>query len=388
MEQFSKELSEMTMEEVLKRKAELELEVRNADGVESLEDMDKKIELIEARINELKELEERAKALEELENGAESKLKEERKEDDKMNGVELRESLEYRKAFAKAILSNDDTELRAMLTENVEGTIPVPTMLETEIKNAWEQNALMGLVKKTNYKGNVKVGFEYSATGAVIHVEGTDAPAEETLVLGTVELKAESIKKWITISDEALDGTSVDMLDYIYKELAQKIAEKAEEVLIAKIIASPSASTTTAVGVPVLAENPAVDTIVKAVAQLSAQARNLYIAMNRQTYPMFVSLALKAGYAIDVFDGLKDKIVFTDAIKPFSSASVTDTYAIIGDFGYGAQANFPSGDELTIKVDDTSLAEKDLVKIVGREYVGIGVVAPKSFVKLNKVAEA
>ncbi|MDO5448903.1 MAG: phage major capsid protein [Clostridia bacterium] len=359
MEDFSKELSEMTIEEVLKRKAELEIEIRSAENTENLEDMDKKIELIEARISELKEIEERAKAKEELENGAKGKIKEKREEEHTMTIAELRDSVEYRKAFAKAILGNDDTELRALLTDNVEGTVPVPTFLDTEIKNAWENHALMSLVKTTNYKGNIKVGFEYSSTGASIHVEGTDA----------------------------LEGTTVDMLDYIYKELAQKIAEKAEEVLIDKIVASPAASTTTACGVPVLAENPAVDTVVKAVAMLSAQARNLNIAMNRQTYPMFVSLALKAGYAIDVFDGLKDKIVFTDKLKAFSSASATDTYMIIGDFGYGAQKNLPNGNDLTIKIDDKSLAEKDLVKIVGREYVGIGVVAPNSFVKVNKVNE-
>jgi hypothetical protein len=35
-------------------------------------------------------------------------------------------------------------------------------------------------------------------------------------------------------------------------------------------------------------------------------------------------------------------------------------------------------------VDELSLAEKDLVKIVGRQYVGMGVVAPKAFVKIAK----
>ena len=35
--------------------------------------------------------------------------------------------------------------------------------------------------------------------------------------------------------------------------------------------------------------------------------------------------------------------------------------------------------------DDLSLAEKDLVKLVGRQYVGIGVVAPKALVKITKV---
>lgn len=95
-----------------------------------------------------------------------------------------------------------------------------------------------------------------------------------------------------------------------------------------------------------------------------------------------------ANYNVDVFDGLKDKIVHTDALPAFSEADDDDTVIIIGDFGYGAQVNRPNGNELTIKLDDTSLAEKDLVKVVGRQYAGIGVVAPKAFVKINKVEAA
>ena len=62
------------------------------------------------------------------------------------------------------------------------------------------------------------------------------------------------------------------------------------------------------------------------------------------------------------------------------------TYAIVGDFAEGAHANFPNGEEITIKYDDLSLAEKDLVKLVGREFVGLEVVAPNAFVKIAKAS--
>ena len=382
------ELSEMTLADVTERLAALEVEVREMTDVAEVEKATEEKRSLLERKAELEAIEQRAKDAEALQNGEvlPTKIVEERG-NDKMENIEVRNTLEYGKAFVKAIMTGDDTEARALLSSNVSGTIPVPEMLDTEIRNAWENNQVMSLVKKTNYAGNVKVGFEYSATGAEIHVEGTEAPDEETLVLGTVELKAESIKKWITVSDEAIEGTTIDTLGYIYKELAQKIAEKAEAVLVGKIVASPATSTTTACGVPVHAQNPAVDTLVSAISKLSAQAKDLHILMNRQTKPAFVKLALTAGYAIDVFDGLADRIVYTDALPAYSAASVGDTYAVVGDFGYGAQANFPSGDELTIKVDDVSLAEKDLVKIIGREFVGMGVVAPKSFVKVNKITE-
>ena len=35
------------------------------------------------------------------------------------------------------------------------------------------------------------------------------------------------------------------------------------------------------------------------------------------------------------------------------------TYAIVGDLGLGAQANFPNGDDIEIKFDDKTLMEKD-----------------------------
>lgn len=390
MEDFIKELSEMDLEQVLERKSNLETEIRSAENSEALAGMEERINAINERIAELKDLEARSNAAKALENGTaqpekiiESSKVEERKT---MDVKEIRESLEYGKAFLNAIKTGDDSECRALLSTQVSGgTVPVPTFLENEIKNAWEECKIMSLVKQTSYKGNVKVGFELSATGAEVHVEGTDAPEEEVLVWGTVELKAENIKKWITVSDEALEGTTIDTLGELYKEIAQRIVEKAEAIAIAKIVASPATSTATACGVPVYnASAISADTIVMAEALLSGKAKNLNIAMNRQTYAAFISVAMAANYAIDVFDGLKEKVVFTDALPAFSAASSSDTYVIIGDFGYGFQANKPNGDNITIKVDDLSLAEKDLVKIVGRQYVGMGVVAPKAFVKITK----
>lgn len=304
---------------------------------------------------------------------------------------EIRSSREYEQAYLDMVRTGDDTECRALLTTNttaagVTGYVPVPTFLETEIRTAWEEHRLMGLVKHSYLKGNAKIGFELSAGGASVHVEGAAAPNEETVTLGVVEIKAEMIKKWIRVSDEALEGTTVDTAGYLYREIAQKIIEKAEEILVGKITGSPAAATSTAPGVPALSANPAEDTIVKALALLSAEAGDLYITMNRQTYPEFRKIELGANYQIDTFEGLRDRIVFTDKLTGFGSASVGDVYAIIGDFGGGAQANFPNGDTMNVLTDPYTDAESDLVKIVGREYVGIAVVADKRFVVLKKAA--
>ena len=298
---------------------------------------------------------------------------------------EVRSGNAYAAAFLNAWRTGDETEVRALLTTAVSGQIPVPTQLETEIRTAWEEHVLLSEVKHSYFRGDVKIGFELSATGASVHVEGAAAPDEEEVTIGIVTLSAQNIKKWITVSDEALENTTVDTVGYLYKEIAHKIVEKAEEILIGKITAAPETSDATHAGVPALkAAAIAADTIVGAVSLLAGQAKNLRLVMNRATYPAFVAVALAANYAIDVFDGLKERIVFSDALPAFSAASDGNTYAIVGDFANGAQANFPKGDTVTIKVDDMSLAEKDLVKIVGREPVGLGVVAVNHFVKITK----
>jgi len=381
------QISEMTMEEVEARLAEINSDIATRSDETELAELKAEVIELNERKAELEEFAKRQAIAQQLNDGsAEPQNIITRNEGKTMDKIEVRDSLEYGKAFLKGIKSDDYTEARALLTDAVEnGQIPVPTLLDNEIRNAWEENQVLSLVKKTQYKGDVKVIFEVSATGAVIHVEGTTRPDEETLVLGSVTLKNANIKKWITISDEAIEGTTVDTVGYIYRELAQKIAEKAEEDIITNIVNAQETTDKTHPGVQALSQNPAVDTVLNAVALLSGAAKNLHLLMNRQTYPAFVKLALEAGYAIDVFDGLKDKTIFTDKLPAFSAASNGDTYFIVGDFGYGYQANMPNGNNITIKRDDISLSEYDLVKIVGKLYCGHGVVAPKAFTKGKKV---
>lgn len=384
------EIKALDIETLNQRVADIKVEMESEDS--DIEALSAEVDAIEQRQMELKTAaKEAAEKRAAVAADQMAEVIEERKEEDiKMTDMEMRNTPEYGKAFVKGLLTDDFTEARALLTENVNGgSVPVPEILENEIKNAWEEAQFLQFAKRTTYKGNVKVGFEVSATGASVHVEGSNAPDEETLVWGTVELKAESIKKWITVSDEALEGTTIDTLGEIYKEVAQRIVEKADEIAIGKIIAAPeTTSAANGPGVPVLEVSAiAADTIVNAVALLSGKAKDLRIVMNRQTKAAFEAVALGLSYGADIYDGLKDRIIFSDALKSFSAASADDTFVIIGDIGYGFQANFPAGNDVKIKVDDLSLAEKDLVKIVGRQYVGMGVVAPKAFVKINKVTE-
>ena len=386
------EIKEMQIEEVEARTLEIEAEVEGADEARMAE-LKAELDELEARKAELKRI--AAEAKETREAVADGKvvaedIKEIITEDKRMSNAEVVKSVEYRDAFKKYIISGKDEECRALLTENVgTGVVPVPELVYDIVKNAWEKEGIMALVKKTYLKGNLKVGFEISADGAVIHTEGAAAPSEEKLILGTVELVPMSIKKWITISDEVLDMDSGAFLRYVYDELTYQIAKKAADTLIAKIEACGTVSTNTPsvnVAVPVVeADSITLGLIASAIGQLSDQAANPVIVMNKATWSSFKAVQYAASVPVDPFEGLP--VVFNNSIEAFSAATTGVTYAIVGDFGEGAIANFPNGEEINIKYDDLSLAEADLVKLVGREFVGLEVVGPKAFVKIAKAAE-
>ena len=296
---------------------------------------------------------------------------------------EIRSSKEYIDAFANYIKTGDDRECRAvLLTTNVSGQVPVPTIIEGRIRTAWQKLGLMDLVRKSYIRGNLKIGFELSATGAVVHTEGSAAPSDETLTFGVVQLTPASIKKWIKISDEAMDMGGAEFLNYIYDELTYQIAKKVQEELLVKVIACTASATSASVGVGVVAGTPSLGVVAEAIGTLSDEAANPVIVMNKATWAQFKAAQYAASYAIDPFEGLN--VYFDNTITAYTAAGTTgSTWMIVGDFGVGAQANFPNGDDITIKFDDLSLAESDLVKIVGREYVGLGVVADHAFCKVT-----
>lgn len=388
-----KEIKDMTIEELDARSAEIVAEVENPETTEErLKELEGVSIEIEAKKDELRTAAAEAKEVREA--VAEDKVvveerKEVIKEERKMTNKEVCASAEYREAFKNYVMTGKDAECRALLTENVgTGVVPVPEIVYDIVKNAWEKEGIMSLVKKSYLNGNLKVGFEISADGASVHTEGAAAPTEEKLVLGIVELIPASIKKWITISDEVIDMDAGSFLQYVYDEVAYQIAKKAADTLIAKIEACGTVSTNTPsvnVGVPVVeADSITLGLVASAIGKLSDQAANPVIIMNKATWSAFKAVQYAASVPVDPFEGLP--VVFNNTIEAFSAATTGVTYAIVGDLGEGAIANFPAGEEITLKYDDTSLAEKDLVKIVGREYVALGVIGPDCFVKIAKAS--
>ena len=246
---------------------------------------------------------------------------EERKETPTME-MEIRNSAEYVNAFAEYIKTGNDKECRALLSENsaAGGTVAVPELVYDIVKNAWEKEGIMRLVKKTYLRGNLKVSFEVSADPAVVHTTEGSAVTEESLVLGTVSLIPKSIKKWISVSDEALDLRGEEFLRYIYEELTYRIAKKAADELLAKIEACGTQTTTGGVGVAnITAATIEMGTVADAIAHLSDQAANPVIIMNKLTYSAFKAVQYANGFGADPFEGLP--VLFNNSITAFSGRS-------------------------------------------------------------------
>ena len=374
----------MRIDEIEVRKAEIR-ELINSDAEFDVDALTEEVRQLD---EEKAEIESRAAKEAELRSAVAPAVIEEiemndKKEERNMENIEVRNSKEYIDAYAEYLKSGNDKECRALISENASGGVAVPELVYDIVKTAWEREGIMSRVRKSYLKGNLKVGFEISSTDAAVHTEGAAAPSEETLVLGIVNLVPASIKKWISVSDEVIDLRGEAFIRYIYDELTYRIAKKAADQMVAAITGSPAASTTTAPGVPAItASSITMGTIATAIGNLSDEADNPVIIMNKLSYSAFKTVQYASTSGADPFEGLP--VLFNNSMKAFSAASTGDTYAIVGDLGHGALANFPAGEEINIKMDELSLAEKDLVKFVGREYVGLGVVAPNAFVKVTK----
>ena len=385
---------EMSVEQLEARQAELiEAETEGVE-TEEIESRANEFEAIKAELEARKQkAAEEAEARKAVEAGAGEK-KEEIREEKKMDLLELRGTPEYINAFAKYLKGEirnekDDAEVRSLLTTNATaatGYVPVPTFVDDIVRHAWENEAILARVRKTGFKGNVKVAFELSADGAYIHLEGSTAPTEEALTLGIVELKPENIKKWITISDEMMEATGEGFLRYVYEELAYQVMKKLSYEIVGDI--ADSAYTTnqsSAVGIPKVNKDPGLNTINEAVNNLSDEAQNIVVILNPLTKTAFQAAYAAGNFAVDPFAGLP--VITSGKLPAFDAASANDTYAIVGDLS-AVQVNFPAGEGLKLIKDEYSLAEKDLVKLVGRVFCGHDVVAPGRLVRLTKEAGA
>ena len=354
------EVNEMQMEDIQTRMSEIEKEIET-DGADlealnaEVDQLNERAAAIEARANSEKELRAKVaslnvKPVEEIEE------KEERKEN-----MEIEKRAQLEDALAEYLKGRATPEQRAMLlsTNATNGTVKVSDIVDDYIWTDWDKSSILSRVRKVYVQGNYSVGYEVSATGAVEHTEGANAPTEETLTLAYVEFVAKYFKKWIRVSDTVLALKGRAFLDYLFDEFGHQLAVALENAVVAEIEASTLSAKVT---------NPIDNTAAMAgFAALSDEATNPVVIISKTNYAAIMNARATTGAKIeDPFNGME--VLFNNTV----------TGMLVGDLD-GVVANFPEGEDFKFIVDENSLAEQDLVKIVGKILAAIHLVRPNGF---------
>lgn len=384
------ELKNMTADELLERRSTIveEIEAPEAD-LDALEEEMRSInEELELRKAEEAKKAEIRKAVADGTGEVIVDMKEKVEERKTMDVKEIRNSVEYKKAYGEYLKSiilgmPDDSECRALLTINAPtgGQIPVPTSIEGRIQTAWENDDILSRVDRKFIAGNRQIPFEISSSDAVEHAEGTQAPDEEELSIGIATLIPKNIKKWIYISDEVVDMAGDEFVDYIYDELTYRIVKELRKKVITDIAALPQTATSTSPAAAKITGAPSLTILSDASDNLSDEATDVVIIMNRLSRSAFVAAQVAGNFAFDPFMDLP--VLFTSALPAYSAAASGAVYAIVGDLK-GEEVNYPKGDNVLIKWDDLSKSEEDLIKVVGRQFAAHGVKANGRFALVAK----
>ncbi|MBQ1189266.1 MAG: hypothetical protein IIX57_02490, partial [Lachnospiraceae bacterium] len=141
------ELKDMTIEELEARKAEIAAEVET-DGAD-LDALQEEVRAINEEMEARKAAEaqkaEIRSAVAAGEGTVTRTFEPEKKEAPTME--EVRNSKEYIEAYANYIKTDNDSECRALLTENVSGTVPIPEFVYDIVKTAWEREGITSRVR-------------------------------------------------------------------------------------------------------------------------------------------------------------------------------------------------------------------------------------------------
>ena len=191
-------------------------------------------------------------------------------------------------------------------------------------------------------------------------------------------------KKWKSFSDEVMAMRGEAFVRYIYREIAHKIMKKIADDIIAQIAGLPQSATATSVSANIVKVAPAVGTVADALGELSDEATNPVVVMNKMTWSAFKNAQYANGFNVDPFEGFD--VHFNNSLPAYADASEDDVYAIVGDFAEGALANFPEGEEIKYTFDELTRKKEDLVEVLGKLFGAVAPVADKAFALITKPA--
>lgn len=374
------EIMTLDLEQLEERAAQIETDSVGIDE-ERLLEFNTELEAIEERRAAIMlEIETRKKEIAEVAKGVGDVIEQSEERKKEMTDKEIRSSAEYLDAWVEFQKGRASEEQRALLTVNASnGTIAVPVYVEEKIHTAWENNEIIRRIRRSYYKGNLKVGVEVSAGDAVIHTEGSGAISEEELVLQYLELIPRFVKKKVQYSDEVLSLAGQAFVDYIFDEIEYKIIGEVAKGIVQMIVFNPNGLSPayTMAGASLTTAD-----IIGAEGLLGGEATNPVLITTRATAAALKAAALSAGYAYDPFDGM-DVIYVDSSALTFTDGNNTYTAsAVVADLS-GVLANFPDGDIVKFKFDDTTLADADMIRVIGKLYVAFAVVDPGKTVSIQ-----
>lgn len=415
---LSKEDTRMSIDEIKEKLAELEAKIPEFDKelndiISGLDDDESEVDTAETedrankiisekratleKIDGMKKELDKAEGIERAKRGELKKIEERGKENKKMNMEEFRASREYADIYADFLKTgNNNVFARAntilgtdAITGDNTSKVPTPVVLENAIMTAWDDaGKIVDLCKKLQVKGLVRIPVETSAPDAVIHTEGSAAPDSEALAISYVEIAPQTIKKWVLVTDEMLAMNSIGFLEYIGRELAYKIIKKLEDDIVSDL-----ATRTADAYVSEISADADSDAIYKAQAELADEADAPVIIVNKKTY--FNTLkTLKDGANRPIYNEVSNNegvtytlngipVIFSSVLPEYAAGA--GVWAVVGDFS-GYTVNYPNGDGVATVTDPYSMAERDLVKIVGKLYAGHAADRPKFFTRLKTTA--
>ena len=326
------DLSNMTLEEVVARLAELEEEVRNSEDVEAVNKATEEKRALLERKAELEALEQRKADAEALNNGSAEPDKivekhEERKEEKVM---------EYRNLWLKNLQGTLNEEERAAYSTLANADAIVPEEIQADIiSKAKEYAPILNDVTLLNVNGAVKFAVEGDNASAAKHTElATITAASDSMV--EVVLSAFEIAKLIQISASVKSMALPTFEAWLVASLAEAIAIKLENLVFnGSGTGEATGILTTVTEADAVANTISADNIFKLIGSLkSGYARNGKLVVNRKTFfTQILALQLSVnnevvkvatGEATGEYRVLGVDVRFTD--------SISDGVVIYGDF--------------------------------------------------------
>ena len=325
-------LEDMTLEDVTKRLAELEEEVRETQDVE----------LVNKAIEEKKALLERKAELEDLEKRqAEAEaLNNDEVEPDKVveNSNEKRgkemDKKEFRTLWLKNLMGILTEEERAAYSTIANADAIVPEEMQADIiTKAKEYAPILEEVTLLNVNGAVKFAVEGDNNAADVHTELTTINAKSDSMVEVV-LSAYELTKLIQISAAVKSMSVASFESWLIAQLAEAIAMKAESLIFNGTGSGQAQGILTVKSTPDYTSITAANVLGLIGSLKSGYARNGKIAVNRKTFfTKLLSLELSVnnevvkvatGEATGEYRILGADVLFTD--------SVADDVVIYGDF--------------------------------------------------------